>query len=196
VLFACGDGSKASGPHQRLTVTATDTALQLAGAQPLHSGLVTFTVSNAGKGVHALLISRLKHSLTKKEIIATLDKNKLADIESAFEAKGGIPDVPPGKSWQATVDLEPGTYVLADYGYNGTKLNYQRGLIQTIDVKSGGPKAAPPKTVGKIELKDFAFAISLPKPFDGKGVVEIANTAKQPHEVTLVSTPPGRARRT
>lgn len=190
-LAACGGGGKL-GPPQRVAVTADDAALDVTGAQALHSGLVTFTVRNAGKGSHALLISRLKHPLTQKEIIATLDKNKVTDIEAAFEAKGGIPDVPPGTSWQETVDLEPGTYVLADYGYNGTQLNYHRGLITTVDVKSGGPKAAPPKTVGKIEMKDFAFVISLPKPFHGKGVVEIPNTGKQPHELTLVSTLPGR----
>jgi hypothetical protein len=190
-LPACGGGGKLVAP-QRVSVKADDAALQVGGVQSLHSGLVTFTVSNAGKGAHALLISRLKRSLTTKDIIAILDKNKLADIEAAFEAKGGIPDVPPGTSWEETVDLEPGTYVLADYGYNGTKLNYHRGLIQTIEVKSGGPKAAPPKTIGKIEMKDFAFVISLPQPFHGKGIVEIPNTGKQPHELTLVSTPPGR----
>ena len=190
-LAACG-GSGKLGTPQRVTVTANDNALHVNGVQSLHSGLVTFTVNNAGKGAHALLISRLRHPLTQKDIIATLDKNKVTDIEAAFEAKGGIPDVPPGTSWQETVDLEPGTYVLADYGSNENQLNYHRGLIQTIDVKSGGPKAAAPKTVGKIELKDFAFVISLPKPFHGKGVVEIPNTGKQPHEVTLVSTPPGR----
>jgi hypothetical protein len=190
-LSACG-GSEASGPPQRLTVTATDGALQLTGADSLHSGLVTITVRNAGKGAHALLISRLKKSLTEKEIVATLDNNKIEPLQAAFEAKGGIPDVPPGTFWQETVDLEAGSYVLADYGYNGTKLNYQRGLIKTIDVASGGPKAAPPKTVGKIEMKNFAFDISLPKPFNGKGVIEIPNTGDQPHELTLVKTPPGK----
>jgi hypothetical protein len=190
-LSACG-GSKASGPPQGLTVTATDAALQLTGAQALHSGLVTITVRNSGKGAHALLISRLKKPLTEKQIISTLDNNKIQAIQSAFEAKGGIPDVPPGTFWQETVDLEPGSYVLADYGYNGNKFNYQRGLIKKIDVAAGGPQAAPPKTVGKIELKDFAFDISLPKPFHGQGVVEIPNTGGQPHELTLVSTPPGR----
>jgi hypothetical protein len=190
-LSACGGSGKLGAP-QRVSVTADDAALHVKGVQSLHSGLVTFTVSNAGKGAHALLISRLKHQLTTKQIIAILNKNKVTDIEAAFEAKGGIPDVPPGKSWQETVNLEAGTYVLADYGFNGTKLNYQRGLIRTIDVKSGGPKAAPPKAIGKIELKDFAFDISLPKPFHGKGIIEIPNTGKEPHELTLVSTPPGR----
>src|SRR6478735_5567392 len=98
-LAACGGGGKL-GPPQRVAVTADDSALHVIGAQALHSGLVTFTVRNAGKGSHALLISRLKHPLTQKEIIATLDKNKVTDIEAAFEAKGGIPDVPPGTSWQ------------------------------------------------------------------------------------------------
>ncbi len=191
VLPACG-GQKASGPPQQLSVSASDTSLDLTGADALHSGLVTITVENAGKGAHALLISRLKKDLTQKEIVATLDNNKIEAIQAAFEAKGGIPDVPPGTSWQETVDLEPGTYVLADYGYNGTKLNYQRGLIKTVTVASGGNKGVPPETVGKIELKDFSFAFSLPKPFTGKGVVEIPNTGGQPHELTLVSTPPGR----
>ena len=190
-LAACG-GSGKLGPPQRVGVTADDKVLHVTGAQALHAGLVTFTVRNAGKGAHALLISRLKHPQTTKEIIATLDKNKVNDIEAAFEAKGGIPDVPPGTSWQETVNLEPGTYVLADYGFNGTKLNYHRGMITTVNVKSGGPKAATPKTVGKIEMKDFAFDISLPKPFHGKGVVEVANTGKEPHELTLVSTLPGK----
>ena len=190
-LSACG-GSKPSGSPQRLTVTATDAALELAGAGSLRSGLVTITVRNSGKGAHALLISRLKKDLTEKEIVATLDNNKLEAIQAAFEAKGGIPDVPPGDSWEETVDLELGSYVLADYGYNGTKLNYQRGLIKTIEVAAGGPNAVPPATVGTIELKDFAFDISLPDAFSGKGVVKIPNTGDQPHELTLVSTPPGR----
>jgi predicted small lipoprotein YifL len=190
-LAACGS-EKASGPPQQLTVTATDAALQLTGADSLRNGLVTITVRNSGKGAHALLISRLKKELTQKEIVATLDNNKIEALQAAFEAKGGIPDVPPGDSWQETVDLQPGTYVLADYGYNGTKLNYQRGLIKTIEVGSGGHKAVPPATIGKIEMKDFAFDFSLPKPFNGKGVIEVTNTGEQAHEITLVSTPPGR----
>lgn len=181
-----------SAPRQQLTVTEREYQLAVTGANALHAGWVTLTVRNRGKGAHALLVVRLERPLTQKQIAAILNANAPARSKAAFDFYGGIQDVPPGKSWQMATRLAPGRYLLVDFAENGGKPNYARGMLQPIVVAAGGPAGSPPQTVGRFVMADFAFGISLPKSFGGKGVVQIPNRGRQQHEISLVRTPPGK----
>ena len=100
--------------------------------------------------------------------------------------------MPPHGSWEGTIELVAGRYAIVDGGVNGGKTNAARGMLQTFSVAPGGPPGTPPASVGTIQMVDYAFRISLPKPFHGRGVVAIPNRGKHLHEIALVKTPPGK----
>jgi len=66
-------------------------------------------------------------------------------------------------------------------------------MLQIFTVAAGGAGSSPPVAVGRIVMADYSFRISLPKHFNGTGVVEIPNKGKQLHEISLVRTPPGKS---
>jgi len=169
-------------------VTEINYRLQAPALRSLHAGFVTVTVRNKASGEHGLLILRLKRPLTHKQIVAALGRNDL----KSFDARGGVAVVPPRSSWQGTIRLTAGRYAIVDGGVNGGKTNAERGMLETFTVAPGGPTSMPPSAVGKIVMADYSFKISLPKPFNGQGVVEIPNRGKQLHEIALVRTPPGK----
>jgi hypothetical protein len=47
-----------------------------------------------------------------------------------FDPRGGVAVVPTGGSWEATLGLSPGRYLIADGGENGGKANYARGMLE------------------------------------------------------------------
>jgi hypothetical protein len=169
-------------------VTASNYRLKAPGLQSLHAGFVTITIRENATGEHGLNVLRLKRRLTRPQIVARLGRNNLKD----FDFRGGVAVVPPRGSWEATIELVPGRYAIVDGGVNGGKTNAARGMLQTFSVAAGGPTGTPPAAVGKIEMADYSFRISLPKPFHGKGVVAIPNRGKHLHEITLVKTPAGK----
>jgi hypothetical protein len=183
--------SRATGgvvQRQHVTVSESNYRLQAPGLQSLHAGFVTITVRENATGEHGLNVLRLKRPLTRKQIVVQLNKNNFND----FDALGGVAVVPPQGSWEATIELVPGRYVIVDGGVNGGKPNYGRGMLETFNVAPGRPAGTPPTAVGRIVMADYSFRISLPKPFNGKGVVAIPNRGQHLHEIALVKTPAGK----
>jgi hypothetical protein len=174
--------------RQHVTVSVSNYRLQAPGLQRLHAGFATITIHNDAAGEHGLNILRLRRPLTHKQIGARLSENNLND----FDARGGVAVVPTGGSWEGTIELVPGRYVIVDGGVNGGKPNYARGMLETFTVAPAASGGAPPAAVGKIVMGDYSFRISLPKPFDGKGVVAIPNRGKHLHEISLLKTPAGK----
>ena len=182
----CGGGAREASPppRQDVTVAARDYKLDTMGLTSLHAGFVRFTVRNDGKGEHALLVARLPRAATRQELRKLLQSDRPS---KSVELYGGIQSVPPGKQWQMSARLEPGNYAAVDFGENGGKANFARGMFAPFRVRTAtASHTAPPKTVGSIQMRDFSFAFHLPKPFSGKGYVRIPNQGAQEHEISLV----------
>ena len=76
----------------------------------VNAGQVTFQVTNKSPTlVHELLV--LRTDLVGSQL--PYDSEKAVFIESEVEKLGEVSDLPPGKSGNLTLDLKPGSYLLA-----------------------------------------------------------------------------------
>jgi hypothetical protein len=171
-----------AAPTQRIAVSAGDSALTVTGADTAHAGFARLLVRNASRGSHGIALVRLKHRLTTPQVLrAFADENP-----ALLESLGGIQDVAPGRPWEMTVRLVPGSYALVDFGQNGPKPNYARGLYKRFRVAASSDEGTAPAIAGEIAMRDFRFDFRLPERFSGHGIVRIANLGRAPHEITLV----------
>jgi hypothetical protein len=188
VLGACGAGGSSTArapsaqPAQQVTASAREYGLEVRGVRALRPGFVHLTIRNAGRGEHGLELIRLRRPLTTPALLAAFEEEKLG----AMEALGGAISVPPGQRWEMTVRLGAGDYALIDYGENGGKVNFRRGMFERFRV-AGPPRTdAKPRTVGTLVMRDFAFDMRFPRRFSGRGTVAIPNRGHAFHEVSLV----------
>ena len=137
---------------------------------------------NEGHGSHGIALVRLKRPLATPQLLRAFAAEKQGLIESL----GGIQGVVPGRPWEMTARLAPGSYAFVDYGLNGTKPNYARGLYKRFRISSSSDEGAAPPHAGEIHMRDFHFDFRLPKRLSGHGVVKISNLGTASHEITLV----------
>jgi hypothetical protein len=173
---------------QHVTVSARESKLAVRGVRALRPGFVRVTMRNDGRGEHGIELIRLRRKLTTPELLTAFENEDVRGLE----ALGGTVSVPPGQRWEMTVRLGAGAYALIDFGENGGKANFERGMVQRFRV-AGRPQAreAKPRTVGTLAMRDFAFDMRLPQPFNGRGTLAIPNRGRAFHEVSLVRIQPG-----
>jgi hypothetical protein len=182
----CGSSStSASSPPaeqspQELQIVAKAHSISAPGAQGLHAGLVTLHVRDASSLTHGVGVIRLDHGTTPAQAKKIVGGDTIPD-KLPFTLLGGVPELQPGGTWQATLTLTPGHYLLFDDGENG------KGMEKTFTIPAtGAVKATPPKTVGSIVMTDFAFGLHLPATWNGKGILAVPNDGKEIHELTFV----------
>ena len=195
VALACAKepapaGSAASvAPPQQVTITATDYGYQLPSA-PIHAGLTTITLANAGKELHQIQFARLTEGKT------------VADFGEALKAGGPLPawaliqggpnGALPGSQSSATLALEAGQYVLYCRipSPDGTA-HVAKGMILGMEVlPDSAPVAALASGDIQMALNDYSFTMSKPITA-GKHEFAVTNQAAQPHEVVVVRLAPG-----
>jgi hypothetical protein len=173
--------SKAQAQH--VSVSAREYRLDVRGARALRPGFVRLTIRNAGRGAHGVELVRLRRKLTTRELLAAFQD----EDSRALEALGGAISIPPGERWEMSAKLARGDYALIDYGENGGKVNFARGMFARFRVDGAARVGdARPPTVGTMAMLDFAFDLRLPRPFSGRGTVAIPNRGRALHEVSLV----------
>jgi hypothetical protein len=172
---------------QHVAVSTRDTELVVKGAGSLHAGFIRLEVRNQGRGEHGIELVHVKRPLTTVQLLQAF----AAENHALLEALGGIQQVVPGRPWEMTERLGPGSYALLDFAQNGREPNYARGLYKRFDVAPAQDVGEPPATVGEIDMRDFRFDLHLPNGFSGRGVVKITNLGKASHEISLVRIEPG-----
>jgi hypothetical protein len=135
-VVAASAATAGAASRQQLLVTEINYRLKAPALRSLHAGFVTVTVRNEASGEHGLLILRLRRPLTHKQIVAALGRNDL----KSFDAQGGVAVVPPRSSWEGTIKLVPGRYVIVDGGVNGGKTNAERGMLRRSPSRPAGPR--------------------------------------------------------
>jgi hypothetical protein len=189
-MAGCGSTStsKSSPPTkplpapQSVSIVAGASAYTASGLDTLKPGYVRFTVRNGAKGPEGM------------DVIA-LDQSSLAEVRKLLSSDmlpaklpvtlvSGPPQLDPGESWQGTVKVVAGRYLLVSAD-DGSK-PYQRVFTVAPGATSTAP---PPATVGSIAMSDFHFDFQLPSHWNGQGVVAIPNVGTQLHEITLVKAP-------
>ena len=168
---------------QHVTVRAREYKLDVSSDRALRPGFVRLTIRNDGRGEHGVELIRLRRKFSTPELLAAFENEDVRGLE----ALGGAVSVPPGRQWEMTVRLGAGDYALLDFGENGDRVNFRRGMFKRFRV-AGRPRAgeAKPRTVGTLAMRDFAFDVRFPRPFLGRGTIAIPNRGRAFHEVSLV----------
>ncbi|HKS06017.1 MAG TPA: hypothetical protein VJR92_06855 [Gemmatimonadaceae bacterium] len=177
-------------PPNVVSVHATDYAFHAPASIP--SGMTTFKLANGGQTFHHIIIARLDSGKT------------VADAQAAF-AKPGPPPAwlaniggpnasdPNGES-NATLDLQPGEYVLyCVVDLPGGVPHVAKGMISALTVTpSTGPAAAAPTADIDLELFDYNFALSKPVTAGSHTFKVSTRAGAQPHEVELMKLAEGK----
>ncbi len=173
-----------------VTVHATDFAFQSAPAE-IPAGMTTFDLVNDGHTLHHLAIVRLDSGKTMADLQAELAKPAAPPGWVVFE--GGPNASDPGKTSNATLDLQPGSYaMLCLVDIPGGVPHFAKGMIKPFSVgASTGPAAPPPASDIAIKLADYTFDISKPITA-GHHEFSVTNGATQMHEVELLRLSPGK----
>ncbi|MDX1611468.1 MAG: hypothetical protein R3185_03800, partial [Candidatus Thermoplasmatota archaeon] len=108
-LFA-GCTTPASPPHE-VTVTTED--LRFQAPATVEAGWNTITLDNQGDDLHHLQLIQLADGKEVEDLFAEMSP---AGVPPSWASEYGGPNAAmPGSSSRATVWLDPGTYVLADF---------------------------------------------------------------------------------
>ena len=161
------------------------------GPKTIKSGPTTFRLINDGKELHHLTIVKLAKGKTMKDAGEALKKQGpppgwMTDV-------GGPNPATPGASVDATLNLEPGEYVLLCFiNSPGEPMPHMaKGMVGGITVLPETNGATMPVADVTVTVSDYTFTLS--RPFTpGAHVVNVVNTASQSHEIVFVKLNPGK----
>ena len=178
-----------------VTVHAKDFAFDAPKTIP--AGMTSFKLVNDGKNLHHLQILKLEQCKTFADLQAAL-KNP---CQPAWLVSVGGPNAAvPGSTIEATLNLEPGNYVIACFipSPGDPTPHFAKGMIQPLTVsaaagvaQAGAPEVEAPTPDVHLVLKDYGFAFSKPL-HAGKNVVHVMNEGPQDHEAVFVKLAPGK----
>jgi len=154
-LSACGSSSKKSessgagktgtaGANVDVTVTDSGKTIKYGVPKSVKGGLTTLTVSNKAKAPHGAQLVLIKGDHTPQEALKVIgaESNKTPEW---LRAEGGIGQVAPGKTADASLVLDPGKYMVIDAGPTG---GGQPAYSQfTVAGESPGSLPSTPTTV-------------------------------------------------
>jgi plastocyanin len=180
--------------HPVVTVHAREYAF-VAPAR-IAAGTTTFRLVNDGKEAHQVSILKLAPGKTPADFLAAAKANQ--PMPWAIGA-GGPNAAEPGRTIEATVTLEPGSYVLVCWvPSRGPPVPHlAKGMIHPLTVIAAeapataaayAPDAAPDV---RVELADYTFKFSKPLTA-GTHTIQVVNTGPQEHEAVFEKLAPGK----
>lgn len=184
------DPTASAGAVQVIDVSGFDYGFE--APEVIDAGWTRFRFANRGPEAHHLTLMRLAPGRTASEALAALrDQQPLTGIATAV----GGPNAPmPGASADATLDLEPGEYLLVCVvpSPDGTP-HFLKGMAKPITVRAtDAPMAAAPATDLEVTLTDYTFEMGESIAAGERSIrVVNASSASEPHEIVLVRLPDG-----
>jgi len=181
------------GSFDPATHTATIHAKDFAFEAPdsITAGLTKFHLINDGPNLHHVQIVRLDSGKTAQDFEAAMKTQGPPPRWMVFAGGPNAPD--PNGTLDATLNLQPGNYVLIclvdipDHTPHFTK-----GMVHPLKVTaaSGAPLAEPTADVS-ITLADYNFGVK-GNLTAGKHTIKIENSGPQPHEIEIIRLAPGK----
>ena len=152
------------------------------------AGLTEFRFLNKGPSLHHMAILRLTDGKTIDDLRKLLAN---PGPPPSWVKEVGGPNAPDaGMEANATVQLEPGNYVLICFVDIGGPPHFMKGMIRPLRVVASNSAASNVKADATIDLFDYNFKLSTPIRA-GTRTIRIHNIAQQHHEVELVQLAPG-----
>jgi hypothetical protein len=170
-----------------VTVTASDYAFQ--APDTIAAGRTTFHLVNKGPDFHHIWLIKLEQGKTLKDLVeATKTPGPLP--KWAVDVGGPNTPMPGGEAW-ATLDLEPGKYVMACViPAKDGQPHFMKGMVKEVavaarrGVEQAGKTVAPTADV-VMTLDDYDFRFSAPITAATK-TIRMRNVAAQTHEAVIV----------
>jgi hypothetical protein len=173
-----------------VTVTTVDYAFQ--APDTIAAGWTTLRLVNNGKDFHHIWLIKLEGGHTLPELVEAQKKGPMPK----WAVDVGGPNSPmPGAESSATLDLEPGTYVMVCVipAMTDGQPHFMKGMMKQLTVaarrgvEQAGKTAAPAPDI-TMTLDDYSFNSSAPITTATK-TIRIRNAAAQSHEVVIMRTP-------
>ena len=160
------------------------------GPDTLPAGQTEVRLKNRGKEPHQLQFLKLEEGKSPADLAAEL-KSSNGSVPPWAKHMGGPNGVGAGKASEATLYLEPGTYVII-CGMPGK--NHQThallGMQKTLQVLD--TKAAPPEFAGNFHMAMFEYEFVVVQPFrKGRHTFYVINRGSQTHQASFIRLNPG-----
>ena len=191
------DGDTNEGPRTAkanvVTVTTVDYAFQ--APDTIAAGRTTLRLVNNGKDFHHIWLIKLEGGHTLPELVeATKTQGPLP--KWAVDVGGPNSPMPGGES-SATLDLDPGKYVMVCVipAMTDGQPHFMKGMMKELTVaarhgvEQAGKSVAPAPDV-TMTLDDYTFNTSAPITTATK-TIRIRNVAAQSHEVVIMKLDAG-----
>jgi hypothetical protein len=146
---------------------------------------------NDGPSLHHLIIMRLDSGKTVADLGEAMKKQGPPPPWAVIVGGPNAPD--PTQESNATLDLQPGNYVLLCFvDLPDHVMHAAKGMVRpmTVTAASGAPAAAPTADVS-VSLSEYAFQVSQPITA-GSHTFEVMNVGTQDHEIEVIKLEPGK----
>jgi hypothetical protein len=159
------------------------------GPDVLPAGLTTLQLQNRGQAPHQLQLLQLTEGRTPAELVSYLQGSD-GDVPSWAKHRGGPNGVSPGDSAEATIYLEPGTYVITCAIPNKARPAHTvRDLSKTLYVVAGRP--TQPEFMGDVHMAMFEYEFVVVQHVrSGPQTFYVVNRGTRIHQVSLVRLNP------
>jgi hypothetical protein len=183
-------GEPLRAPHEVLVRTFDH---QFSAPDTIEGGPVTIRLENEGPDFHHVWLVRLEDGVDVAELTARLSAH--GHLPAGAVAVGG-PNTPgaPGGTTTATLDLEPGDYLMVCVipGMHDGELHVAKGMVRPLTAVAPSSAARLPDASVVMTLTDYSYELSAPIRA-GAQTIRVVNAAAQAHEVVVVQLEPGRS---
>lgn len=172
-----------------VTVIARDFSFDAADIIP--AGMTRFELLNQGKELHHVTLFKLEGGHNLDDVLAALQAP--AEPVDWLMALGGPNAGVPGGSANATLDLQPGNYVMMCVIPSPDGVPHvAKGMIKALTVTpSPSATVVPLEADVVIDLVDYNFSLSKPITA-GQQTIKVINRGPQDHELVFFKLAPGK----
>ena len=159
------------------------------GPDQLTAGQTTVRLRNRGKEPHQLQFLKLEEGKTPADLVAALKSSHT--VPSWAKHMGGPNGVDAGQVSEATLYLEPGSYViLCSIPGKNHQTHAMLGMHKPLRVMDAG--APPPEFAGNFHMAMFEYEFVVVQPLHkGRHSFYVINRGSQTHQASLVRLNPG-----
>ncbi|ALA60308.1 hypothetical protein [Nitrospira moscoviensis] len=159
------------------------------GPDQLQAGLTTLRLHNRGEEPHQLQLLKLADDKSPADLAASLREQ--AQVPPWAKHMGGPNGVGAGETAEATVYLEPGTYVvICAIPTKDQRPHAALGMQKTVRVTHTAPSDA--EFIGNVHMAMFDYEFVVVQKVDsGPHTFYVVNRGHQAHQVSLVQLNPG-----
>ncbi len=203
-LAACGDAATAT-PRPTSTPAPTPTPVPqinevsfaaidfgYTGPSSIPAGMTRISLANQGQELHHQQLIKLPDGTSSEDLLAAFAQGPGSLPPPGIESAGGVSVLAPGGSGTATLNIQPGNYVMLCFVPNAEGVpHFALGQAASLTVtEATGPLAAEPDSDLTVDMSDFAYSLSEPITA-GVQTIKVTNGGVQDHEAFLVQLAPG-----